>query len=409
MAESIADALDGDIADTNYVDGPGWSGVATRMPVGSHCNIAHYQLLKDCSARGDIEPWNTYRSEHPEETIMLQGASLNGVQLDEAFLWGAHLEHAMLMNASLNRANLGNAHLHHADLWRTHLCDAKLWSAHLRGANLMDTHLDETDLGYADLHGAVLRNASLCRAILTHATLDEATLDEANLSHAHLASASLVGTSFQYAILQNATFWGNAINTDTDFSGATISDARMCPELEMQLEYNLRRKYWCESMRWKPAPKTASKATLAWLGLTQFPRWLMIRLFVGIFWKASDYGTSSTRLLRVFLLLSLGFAAIYRLYPSWILGLLPTDAAGEMIPISDGVLLLRSLYFSIVTMTTLGFGDIYAAPASWQGHIVLIVQVLLGYVLLGALITRFGIMFTSKTPCPKVPRAKKKK
>jgi len=41
-----------------------------------------------------------------------------------------------------------------------------------------------------------------------------------------------------------------------------------------------------------------------------------------------------------------------------------------------------------------------------MGQGVLMVQVFLGYILLGAFITRFGILFMSKAPCPKVPRAR---
>jgi len=45
----------------------------------------------------------------------------------------------------------------------------------------------------------------------------------------------------------------------------------------------------------------------------------------------------------------------------------------------------HALYFSVVTMTTLGFGDIHANPDSWVGQTLLMIQVLLGYILLAAL------------------------
>ncbi len=49
-------------------------------------------------------------------------------------------------------------------------------------------------------------------------------------------------------------------------------------------------------------------------------------------------------------------------------------------------------------MTTLGFGDMYANKGSIAGHVILAVQVILGYVLLGALITRFAVLFTAGGP-----------
>jgi len=63
--------------------------------------------------------------------------------------------------------------------------------------------------------------------------------------------------------------------------------------------------------------------------------------------------------------------------------------------------LLRPVYFSIVTMTTLGFGDMYANKGSIAGHVILAVQVILGYVLLGALVTRFAVLFTAGGPAGK--------
>ena len=49
-------------------------------------------------------------------------------------------------------------------------------------------------------------------------------------------------------------------------------------------------------------------------------------------------------------------------------------------------------------MTTLGFGDIAANPDSWQGQLLLMAQVILGYVLLGTLVTRFAVLFTAGGP-----------
>jgi len=59
---------------------------------------------------------------------------------------------------------------------------------------------------------------------------------------------------------------------------------------------------------------------------------------------------------------------------------------------------MHALYFSVVTMTTLGFGDIAANPDSWVGQVLLMVQVIFGYVLLGALVTRLAILFTTGGP-----------
>jgi hypothetical protein len=46
----------------------------------------------------------------------------------------------------------------------------------------------------------------------------------------------------------------------------------------------------------------------------------------------------------------------------------------------------------------LGFGDIAANPYSWAGQGLLMAQVLLGYIMLGALVTRFAVLFTAGGP-----------
>ena len=73
-----------------------------------------------------------------------------------------------------------------------------------------------------------------------------------------------------------------------------------------------------------------------------------------------------------------------------------------------GLLVARPVYFSIVTMTTLGFGDMYANKGSIAGHVILAVQVILGYVLLGALVTRFAVLFTAGGPAGRFSKGKKK-
>ena len=101
----------------------------------------------------------------------------------------------------------------------------------------------------------------------------------------------------------------------------------------------------------------------------------------------SDYGRSSWRILLWFCGLAVLFAVVYWKWPG-------------LLSVKNGELrgFVHSLYFSVVTMTTLGFGDIAANPDSWKGQLLLMLQVILGYVLLGALVTRFAVLFTAGGP-----------
>jgi len=49
-------------------------------------------------------------------------------------------------------------------------------------------------------------------------------------------------------------------------------------------------------------------------------------------------------------------------------------------------------------MTTLGLGEMYAKNSSLLAHILLSTQVMVGYMIIGALITRFAIMFSGAGP-----------
>ncbi|MGD2093529.1 MAG: ion channel [Phycisphaerales bacterium] len=126
-------------------------------------------------------------------------------------------------------------------------------------------------------------------------------------------------------------------------------------------------------------------------------------IFVRPFWFLSDYGLLTWRIILLFFVLALAFANIYyywgRLAEPGIVENLFVDQKG--VNVQEWLVPLRALYFSVVTQTTLGFGDMYAKAQSFWGHILLGVQVILGYVLLGALVTRFAVLFTSGGPAGK--------
>ena len=103
----------------------------------------------------------------------------------------------------------------------------------------------------------------------------------------------------------------------------------------------------------------------------------------------SDYGRSTGLVMLTFVALATAFAFVYKLWPCCVMvNGIEGDIRG----------FVHALYFSVVTMTTLGFGDIAANPDSWPGQVVLMAQVILGYVLLGALVTRLAVLFTSDGP-----------
>ena len=332
-----------------------------------------YDLLKRCSDKKDMTEWNKWRKEHLNEEIWLQGA---------------HLESAKLWYANLKNANLSGAHLENARLWDAHLENARLSKAYLEDAELSESHLENADLMEAHLKNALLVGAHLENALLCEAHLEDAILWDASLRRTNFYFAKLQGADFSRAIVDGETLiWNCKIDNKTNFKGVGLDSARIEPETKQLLEYNIRRMNWEQWYKGKSQNKWIIK-------MHQF-----LTLPVRLFWCCSNYGLSTWRIILTFFSLAFVFAVIYWLWPRFVL---VNGIVGDI----KGF--VHALYFSVVTMTTLGFGDIAANPDIWKGQVLLMVQVILGYVLLGALVTRFAVLFTAGGPAGKFAPSKTK-
>ena len=260
---------------------------------------------------------------------------------------------------------LGPIDLEGAELTWVKLPGIVLRGAHLAGARLHDAQLPGADLRRADLRGVDLTSAKLFRAQMQGSTLQGAGFRRADLSHTKAEAAEVDGRT---------TLWNCEIDRKTNFTGVGLRSARVQPRLLGLLERNVRAKAWRQ-----------------WYGSLP-PAERLLAGVVRLFWYASDYGHSTTRVIVSFGVAALVFALAYTTCP-WLVG---GEGLGDLVwPYR----LVRAAYFSVVTMTTLGFGDIHANLdlSGWRfvlSHAVLCVHVIVGYALLGALITRFATMFT---------------
>jgi uncharacterized protein YjbI with pentapeptide repeats len=388
-------------------------------------NQEQYDMLLRCSEKKDMTEWNKWREKSPTEDVLLEGAhlghanlenvnlkyanlkgatcehahlegsDLSGVNLEGGFLLESHLESATLCKAQLEHANLMCAHLEganlrEAQLKHTNLNDANLAGAVMNRAQLVEANLEGADLkntrfNGADLQGTTLHDADLENADLSYANLENARLMEAHMEGAKIVNSRLKGTQFQMTSVDGRTLIkGCSIDRYTDFRGVGLDSARIDSGTKQLLEYNIRRMNWED-----------------WYKKHRLLDWL-----VRPFWLMSDYGMSTLRVVGVFFLLALLFAAVYMNWAYWappgiVSNLVVQPEIGEAAWHYFGRVMIRPVYFSVVTMTTLGFGDMYANKESIAGHVLLILQVILGYVLLGALVTRFAVLFTAGGPAGK--------
>ncbi len=262
--------------------------------------------------------------------------------------WNKWREENPLEKIWLQGADLGNANLQRAYLWKANLQGACLIGANLQGAYLFDANLQGANFFHAELQGTEFVDANLQGADLVGATANGST-----------------------------SFLECEIDENTDFRETVLENMRIESGTKILLKYNIRRMNWRD-----------------WYANKRFLQWP-----VKLFWSISNYGISTLRIILWFFGLALFFAGLY-----YILSVVsPPGVVNSLVEGKEGsvpgwLIPFRSIYFSIVTMTTLGFGDMHANCRSFLGYLLLTIQVILGYVLLGAMVTRLAVLFTADGP-----------
>jgi len=225
---------------------------------------------------------------------------------------------------------------------------------------------------------------------LSGADFSACDLSNANLSKAHLEDTMINESVLDGVDLQFALFDGHSLllpsrwNLLTNVIGSNFASARSYPHIRQSLEYNVRRRMW--DLWYKRNPKKA--------------------LFVRLFWSMSDYGNSFTRIFVAFATCAILFSVVYFLFGVYgkdggiINGLSQihshgTNESSQEEKLSVAFLSIRAMYFSIVTMTTLGFGDMHPRDSSVLGKITVMIQVCFGYLILAALVTRLAVLVAS--------------
>ncbi len=303
--------------------------------------------------------WNAWRDENRDVPVDLSGANLS--KLDLA---GANLAHADLSGALLGRARLAGASLAFADCEGATLAYADLAGADLRGASLNGAWLED-----ANLAGADLSHANLSRATLAYSDLRGAKLLDAELAGADLTAANLDGANVSGVCFDHRLFW--PILRDCRANPLALWRRRRDLLLDTTLRcrgVNLGSAYGSQMFRLFLQDVDYMEEYLASTGhrLSSFAWWLF-----------ADCGRSLARWVFWSFLMALAYAMAYT-------ALGPGHIHTERLPFNPATM----VYYSLVTFTTLGFGDI--TPLTDIAAIMVTTEVILGYVMLGGLITIFA-------------------
>lgn len=227
----------------------------------------------------------------------------------------------------------------------------------LINANLEDAHLVEADLSHADLSHANLRKGHLYHNNLKGANLIKTDFTRANLNRADLRQANLLGTQLSGARLEQ-TKWG-----DTLIQEDWAHSARKANEQENALDfYEQAEELYRELRQEYEVRRQFERAGIYFyremnMRRHQLPLFSMKRLLSTTVELLCGYGEKPLRLVLFATFVIFGSAFLYFL--------LGVEGKGGVIDLQMHIgikanltYLWECLYFSIVTFTTLGYGDI---------------------------------------------------
>ena len=321
---------------------------------------------------------------------------LSGVKFTDADLSGLNLDGCNFSGCEMSRCNLSEARcpsatFDGATLYKARLDGAEFLGSTFKKANLTECSAIKTGFGMTDLTEANFFKANLEEATLVDAELRLADFRAAKMTRCRLLEADLEGTDLTQAVLKDADLRDTKID-GADFRNAELDGAK------------LRGARGYLNADWIGADITDTNFTGAYLlrnhvidenFIHEFKGQSKLTKYVYFIWKwTSDCGRSLTRW-GLFLSANVVlFALIY-----WVMDQSPPagmeshlKGIGGVDGVHEGF--IAYLYYSVVTFTTLGYGDI--SPVSMAGQIVLIIHIAFAYLGLGALLSILATKFASR-------------
>jgi uncharacterized protein YjbI with pentapeptide repeats len=336
-----------------------------------------------------VTSWNEWRERHPEAVIDLEwsdlsGLNLDGVNFNDALLSGANfactsMKGAQMVRATLIGANLANAELQHANLTHANLIRANLALSSLEGAMVPYARLQKANLSGANLTLVRAEDSNFFSADLSYASLKKAVLSFSDFRRASFVGADLEGANISSINLENANVSLVKYDRGTFLKILKESRWRLQTLWERRFDMILGTTIRCQGSH--AAACFGSQRFRLFLQDQDYLEEMMTtawgRFWCFIWWLFADCGRSLTRWASWSVFIAHMFGFIY-----WVMG--PHHFAMSYLPFSFP----NVLYYSIVTFTTLGFGDI-SPKTSWAAFAVS-AEVILGYVMLGGLISIFS-------------------
>ena len=275
----------------------------------------------------------------PEDPISREGA-IKLLRERKIAEWNTLREANPGWNPSLKNANLSEINLELPERKDEDLRKISHWAANLDGADLRGANFENAKLAYVSFKGTMLRDASFKKALLYRTDFEAARIPNAKF--------------------QGATFWM------TNFEGADVTG----------IEYNRKSVYrgirvaTCygspKFRRFAQDQDFLNELKSTWSGKIIYVIWLVLADCGRSFWPWA--------------LWSVALAVLFGVVYFDVLPLGSLEVTSE-IPWSRWT----AIYYSVVTFTTLGFGDV--VPKTLSAATWVMAEVIIGYVMLGGLIS----------------------
>lgn len=234
----------------------------------------------------------------------------------------------------------------------------QLKKANLKNVNLVNAgKATGFDLSNSDFYRANMECAHLFNADFTGASLMKANLDHANLHCANLHDANLLGVKLHYAKIDHMKIGKHVQQEDLALKAQKqnyVELARDYFEQSEEIYRNLRKTAESDGI-YSLAGHFARKELI--MRRKQYPLWSKKRLVSKSVDLFCGYGESPINVIGFSLLLIFVCAILFCLFG--------VQSNGEMIQFSSQQSfsqnlneLFSTIYFSVVTFTTLGYGDI---------------------------------------------------
>lgn len=309
--------------------------------------------------------WEIFLSRKSATPMVFAGADLSDIDLAGRNLSGNDFTGADFFEGKLSSANLKHAKLAGSDLSGADLSSAGLYKASLTSATMTAANLEGADLSEADLSHADLRGTNLVGANLTGSDLRDADLTNADLRDACLARANITGASFRTARIEGANVTGIVYGSYKDMGGRYLGIRGLDSVYGNAL-------FVRDAKDQDYIDTLESSISALPEGFTKTIEVLLFRA-----WGLFDHGRSLLKVgVYAFVLATLyGIIYSFDMWLEW----------GMMDYSNSAQSWFTPFYYSMVTYTTLGYGDVTAENV--YGEILVISEVVLGYFTLGLLLS----------------------